>query len=171
MNIKNIFLIGLMGAGKTTLGKQLADYFHYPFYDSDQTICNKTGVSIPTIFELEGETSFRNRESCTIDELTQLTNIVLATGGGAILREQNRTWLRTRGIVIYLHVVPEILIERTRYDNNRPLLQVDNPLQKMQELYTVRDPIYRQTAHIVLEVGAENHHTTFKKLLTKLIES
>ena len=130
MNTKNIYLIGLMGAGKTTLGRQLAEHFQQTFHDSDQTICDKTGVSIPTIFELEGEQSFRERESCAINELTQLSNVVLATGGGTVLREQNRIWLRERGVVVYLHVLPEILVERTRYDFNRPLLQVDNPLKK-----------------------------------------
>ncbi|WP_277074950.1 shikimate kinase [Simonsiella muelleri] len=171
MNTKNIYLIGLMGAGKTTLGRQLAEHFQQTFHDSDQTICDKTGVSIPTIFELEGEQSFRERESCAINELTQLSNVVLATGGGTVLREQNRIWLRERGVVVYLHVLPEILVERTRYDFNRPLLQVDNPLKKMQQLYATRDPIYRQTSHIVLDVGTENHYITFKKLLAKLSES
>lgn len=105
----NIFLIGLMGAGKTTLGKQLAEHLQRPFYDSDQIICNKTGVSVPTIFEVEGEVGFRQRECAVIDELSRLYSIVLATGGGAILNELNRRYLQTRGICVYLHVEPEIL--------------------------------------------------------------
>lgn len=168
MNTQNIFLVGLMGAGKTTLGKQLAEHFQRHFYDSDQAICDKTGVSIPTIFELEGEAGFRDRESGMIDELTRLPNIVLATGGGAVLREQNRLCLQQRGVVVYLHVSPEILVERTRHDRNRPLLQVEDPLQKMRDLYQVRDPIYRAAAHIVLEVGTENHYMTFNQLLNAL---
>lgn len=164
----NIFLIGLMGAGKTTLGKHLSEHFQQDFYDSDQAICQKTGVSIPTIFELEGEAGFRERESAMIDELTQLSPIILATGGGAVLNECNRNRLRERGTVVYLHVSPEILVERTRHDRNRPLLQVDDPFHKMNHLYQTRDPLYRQSAHYVLEVGTENHHATFQRLLDLL---
>lgn len=165
----NLFFIGLMGAGKTTLGRQLAEYLHYPFYDSDQIIVARTGVSIPTIFEWEGEAGFRERESCVIDELTQLNPIVLATGGGAILRPENRAHLRERGTVVYLHVPPEILAARTENDRNRPLLQVDDPLQKLQTLYATRDPIYREVAHIVLDVGQESHQATFAQLLQQLV--
>ena len=120
----NLFLVGLMGAGKTTLGKQLAEHLNRPFYDSDHVICERTGVNIPTIFEMEGEQGFRDRESAVLADLAALDNIVLATGGGAVLRENNRACLRDKGTVIYLHVLPEILFERTRYDKNRPLLQV-----------------------------------------------
>lgn len=164
----NIFFVGLMGAGKTTLGKQLADYLQWQFYDSDQYICDKTGVNIPTIFELEGEQSFRERESLAIGELTQFQHIVLATGGGAVLRPDNRNHLMQRGVVVYLHVLPEILAERTRHDRNRPLLQVANPLGKFQELYAVRDPIYREVAHIVLEVGNAPLPVTFQQLISEL---
>lgn len=164
----NIFFVGLMGAGKTTLGKQLADYLQCQFYDSDQYICDKTGVSIPTIFELEGEQSFRERESQAIHELTQLQPIILATGGGAVLRPDNRERLLQRGVVVYLHVLPEILAERTRNDRNRPLLQVASPLDKFRELYEIRDPIYRQVAHIILEVGNAPLSVTFQQLITAL---
>lgn len=164
----NIFLIGLMGAGKTTLGRQLATHLNRPFYDSDQTVCDRTGVSIPTIFELEGESGFRERESSVLDELTQLQTIVLATGGGVILREDNRQYLRQRGTVIYLHVPPDILVERTRNDRNRPLLQVEDPFQRIRDLYVQRDPLYRQTAHITLDIGEEGHLATFEKLLNAL---
>lgn len=164
----NIFLVGLMGAGKTTLGKQLAEHLHCQFYDSDQYICDKTGVSIPTIFELEGEESFRNRESQAINELTQLQPIVLATGGGSVLRQDNRYFLLQRGVVVYVHVLPEILVERTRNDRNRPLLQVVSPLDKFRELYTLRDPIYRQIAHIILEVGTAPLSVTFQQLIAEL---
>lgn len=165
----NIFLIGLMGAGKTTLGKQLAEHLQRPFYDSDQIICDKTGVSVPTIFEVEGEMGFRQRECVVIDELSRLYPIVLATGGGAILNDLNRHYLRMRGICVYLHVVPEILFERTIQDRNRPLLQTDNPLQKLQSLYQQRDPLYRQTAHCILNIGEEGHHATFKRLFSTLL--
>lgn len=164
----NIFFVGLMGAGKTSLGRQLATKLGRTFYDSDQVICEKTGVSIPTIFELEGEAGFREREQQTLDDLTRLNNVVLATGGGAVLRPENQMYLRTRGTVVYLHVAPEVLFHRTRHDKNRPLLQVDNPLQKLCDLYQQRDPIYRQVAHIVLDVGRETYFTTFNQLFNIL---
>lgn len=157
----NIFLIGLMGAGKTTLGKQLAQCLNLPFYDSDHLICERTGVSVPTIFELEGEEGFRLREEAVIDELTARQGIVLATGGGAPMRETNREKLRSRGTVVYLHAEPEILLERTRYDKNRPLLQVADPLEKLQELYRARDAVYRRTAHRIYEAGS---HSSLKNI-------
>lgn len=160
----SIFLVGLMGAGKTSLGRQLALRLHYPFYDSDQVICEQTGVSVATIFDVEGEDGFRGRERQTLERLTALPNIVLATGGGAVLHPDNRGCLKTRGTVVYLHVAPDILFERTRYDKNRPLLQVDNPLQKLQDLYAVRDPVYREAAHIVLDVGEAAYHATLEQL-------
>ena len=160
----NFFLIGLMGVGKTTLGKQLAQHLHYDFYDSDHVICERTGVSIPTIFELEGEQGFRARETAVIDELTRLPRIVLASGGGAVTQEANRLALRERGTVVYLHAQPELLWQRTRHDRNRPLLQVADPLAKLTELYQVRDPLYRATAHWILDVGPQRCHHTLKQL-------
>lgn len=164
----NLFLIGLMGAGKTTLGRHIAQVLNRPFYDSDQEICKRTGVSIPTIFELEGEEGFRVREAAMINELTALDDIVLATGGGAVLREENRRILRERGTVVYLHACPEVLLERTRHDTNRPLLQVENPLAKLQELYTARDAVYRAAAHTVIEANRQNCHKTAEALLQTL---
>nr|WP_314229058.1 shikimate kinase [uncultured Kingella sp.] len=161
----NLFLVGLMGAGKTTQGKRLARHLNRSFFDSDQVICERTGVNIPTIFEMEGEDGFRHRESNIINELTALPNIVLATGGGAILREQNRDYLRGRGLVVYLHVQPETLFERVGKDKNRPLLQVQDALAKFRDLYRLRDAIYRQTAHIVIEVGVDDCQTTFEQIL------
>lgn len=170
MNImaSNIFLIGLMGAGKTTLGKQLAAYLQRDFYDSDQVICERTGVSIPTIFELEGEAGFRGRERAVIDELTQLNGIVLATGGGAILQPQNQLVLRNRGYVIYLKARPEVLLARTRCDKNRPLLQVADPLAKLNQLYSERDPIYHHAAHLVLEVNDRYAVNALNRLIQHL---
>jgi shikimate kinase len=126
----NIFLVGLMGAGKTTIGKLLARQRGLEFLDSDQEIVARCGVSIPTIFEIEGEAGFRKREAAMIDELSQRKGIVLATGGGAVLLEENRTHLKARGTVVYLRCQPQELYLRTRHDKNRPLLQTDDPLQK-----------------------------------------
>lgn len=162
----NLIFIGLMGAGKTTLGKHIAQTLGRPFYDSDHEICTASGVSIPTIFEMEGEQGFRDRETAMLKKLSEQNNIVLSTGGGAVLREENRRCLRESGTVVYLHTRPEILLERTRYDTNRPLLQVENPLAKLQELYDVRDRIYRETAHIIIE--SENYQKTVNRLLQAL---
>ena len=164
----NLILIGLMGAGKTTLGKQLAQMFECPFYDSDYEICTSSGVSIPTIFEMEGEEGFRNRETNMLKKLASQRNIVLSTGGGAVLRSENRQILRQNGTVVYLHASPETLLERTRYDSNRPLLQVADPLAKLQELYDQRDMLYRQTAHLVIE--SDSCHKTLKRLIQALGE-
>ena len=148
---RNIYLVGLMGAGKTTVGRQLARRLARPFYDSDHEIVERTGVPIPTIFEIEGEEGFRKRESQTIEELSASDNIVMATGGGAVLNPENRQRLHTTGWVVYLNVPPVLLFERTRHDRNRPLLQVENPLAKLEELHAKRDPLYRETAHLVVE--------------------
>lgn len=164
----NFFLIGLMGAGKTTLGKQLAHKLGYAFYDSDHEVCARTGVSIPTIFEWEGEEGFRSREATVIDELTQLSNIVLATGGGAVLQTANRQALQSRGTVIYLHAVPQLLLARTRYDKNRPLLQVADPLAKLQALYHERDPIYRAAADVVVDVNEQHCQHMLQRLIKQL---
>ncbi len=164
----NFFLVGLMGAGKTTLGRQLAQRLGYAFFDSDHVICERTGVRIPIIFELEGEAGFRARETAVIDELTQQNNIVLATGGGAVLQEVNRQALHHRGTVIYLHALPELLLARTRHDKNRPLLQVADPLAKLSELYHQRDPIYRATAHIVVNVTEQHSQQLLQQLLRQI---
>ncbi len=149
----NLVLVGLMGAGKTTLGRQLANTLQLDFYDSDQVICERTGVSIPTIFELEGEEGFRSRERAIIHELVQLENIIIATGGGTILHEDNRHKLKKNGYVVYLHALPHILLSRIQHDKNRPLLQVSDPLNKLQQLYAQRDSLYRDTAHLVIEAN------------------
>ncbi|MCG8097766.1 MAG: shikimate kinase AroK, partial [Candidatus Thiodiazotropha taylori] len=146
MHVQNLFLIGPMGAGKTTVGRQLAEHFRKEFIDSDLEIQRRTGVDIPTIFEFEGEEGFRQREQEVIDELTQRDEVVLATGGGAVIREQNRKALSSRGLVIYLHCTVEQQFERTHRDKNRPLLQTDDPMAKLKSLMAERDPLYRQTA-------------------------
>jgi len=147
----NIYLVGLMGAGKTTIGRQLARRLGRRFYDSDHEIVARTGVPIPTIFEIEGEEGFRRRESLAIVELTSGTDIVLATGGGVVLSPENRKRLHDTGWVVYLNVPPVMLFERTRHDRNRPLLRVENPLGKLEELHALRDPLYRETAHLVVD--------------------
>jgi shikimate kinase len=148
---QNIYLVGLMGAGKTVVGRQLAKRLHRRFVDSDHEIEARTGVRIPTIFEFEGESGFRKRETLVLTELCRDQDLVLATGGGAVLAPENRQAMRDSGIVVYLCATPEILYERTRHDRNRPLLQVENPLAKLTELYKQRDPIYRSIANLVVE--------------------
>ena len=140
-----------MGAGKTTVGRQLARRLGRRFFDSDHEIVERTGVLIPTIFEIEGEEGFRRRESQTIAELSGVDNIVLATGGGAVLNPENRRILHETGWCVYLNVPPVLLYERTKHNRNRPLLQVENPLAKLEELYAERDPLYREAAHFVVE--------------------
>jgi shikimate kinase len=164
----NIFLVGMMGAGKTSVGKMLARNLGKDFYDSDQVIEARTGVKIPVIFELEGEAGFRAREAAVIEELTALHGVVLATGGGAVLDEANRRLLHARGTVVYLRAAVNDLWNRTRHDRNRPLLQTPDPLGRLRELYTERDPLYRGVAHIVVETGSQSLKALVMKLQQKL---
>ena len=135
------------------------------FVDSDREIEEKTGVSIPTIFEIEGQDGFRRRESQVIAECAEISDCVMATGGGAVLREENRAVLRANGWVVYLDVSPDVLAERTRIDRNRPLLQVANPLEKLQELFEQRDPLYREVAHIVIDGNNLSPHTVMQRII------
>ena len=164
----NIFLVGLMGSGKTTIGKLLARHRGLDFVDSDQEIVERCGVSIPTIFEIEGEEGFRKREACVIDELTKRQGIVLATGGGAVIRAENRGHLKGRGAVVYLRCHPRELYLRTRHDKNRPLLQTDDPLRKLQEIYATRHAFYMETADIILESGRQSAHCLVRRLENSL---
>ena len=148
---KPIIFVGPMGAGKTTIGRQLAKSLGRKFYDSDKEIEKRTGASIPLIFELEKEEGFRKRESAMIKELADKNDIVIATGGGAVLNKQNRDILNKQGFVVYLCAPVEQLIRRTARDKNRPLLQTDNPEQTIKDLLKVRDPLYREVASLVLE--------------------
>ncbi len=151
MNTRNnIFLVGMPGAGKTTVGRQLARRMQRRFVDADHEIEARTGVRIPVIFDIEGEQGFRDRESKVIYELAEQNDQVIATGGGAVLRPENRAALRRGGTVIYLNAAPELLYERTRLDPNRPLLQVEDPRQKLADLFNQRDPLYREVADIVI---------------------
>jgi len=154
--LNNIYFIGLMGAGKTTIGRLLAKQMGREFYDSDHEVERKTGVKIPLIFELEGEPGFRKRETLAIEELSRLDNVVVATGGGAVLLEENRLLLKSTGKIIYLRAKVNDLYQRTRSDKNRPLLQGANPKQKLEQLYTVRDPIYTALADYIVDTGAQS---------------
>ncbi|MCW8931172.1 MAG: shikimate kinase AroK [Gammaproteobacteria bacterium] len=163
-NISNIILIGPMGAGKTTIGRQIARRLSFDFYDSDREIEERTGVTIPLIFELEGEEGFRRREEKIISDLTNKTNIVLATGGGAVLRKENQQALKRSGTIVYLCAGIDDLLERTSKDKNRPLLQTDDPRKKLQSILTEREPIYRELADIILQTNKMTVHTAVKEL-------
>lgn len=139
-----------MGAGKTTIGRTVARLLGRPFFDTDHEIESRCGVRIATIFELEGEAGFRQRETRMIDELSQHSGIVLATGGGAVLRPENRDMLRARGQVVYLDATLPELWRRTRRNRNRPLLQTENPRARLEALFRERDPLYREIAHITM---------------------
>ena len=152
----NIFLIGMMGAGKTSVGRVLAKRLNKVFHDSDHVIEERTGVKIPVIFEIEGEPGFRSRESAVLDELTVLGNVVLATGGGAVLAPENRERLHTRGTVVYLRASVKDLLNRTRHDKNRPLLQTADPRASLNGLFETRDPLYREVAHITIDTGSQS---------------
>ncbi|HEY7760155.1 MAG TPA: shikimate kinase [Burkholderiales bacterium] len=166
----NIFLVGMMGAGKTSVGRMLARDLGKQFYDSDHYIETRTGVKIPVIFELEGEVGFRAREASAIEELTALHGIVLATGGGAVLSEANRRVLRARGVVVYLRASANELWHRTRHDRNRPLLQTDDPFARLTELYAQRDPLYREAAHLVIDSGSQSLRALVLKLRARLAQ-
>jgi shikimate kinase len=164
---ENIYLIGLMGAGKTTIGRQLAKALVLPFYDSDKAIEEKTGVDIPTIFEFEGEEGFRDREQKMIQQLTQMKGIVLATGGGAVLREENRNLLKENGFIVYLQCPIERILERTRRDTQRPLLRTANPKEKIQSLFIEREPIYLSCADYKIDTGIMSSKEVVERILEK----
>lgn len=159
-----------MGAGKTTIGRQLAKTLCMDFVDSDHEIETRTGANIPLIFDLEGEEGFRRRETAIIDELSQRDRLILATGGGVVLRPENRQFLRERGKVIYLQTSIDQLLNRTRHDRNRPLLQTENPRKKFEELMAIREPLYRETAHIVINTGQQSITHTVNNIISALEE-
>ncbi len=164
----NIILVGMMGAGKTTVGKLLAKQLGKTFIDSDEEIQRRTGVTIPHIFDVEGEAGFRSRESCVIQDLLKLDNIVLATGGGAILSANTRPMMKQNGVVVYLKSSVHDLWQRTRHDHNRPLLQTENPRAKLQELHDLRDPLYAETADVIIHTGKQSVQILLEKLQHKL---
>ena len=161
----NTFLVGPMGAGKTTIGRLLAKTLGATFCDSDREIELRTGVTIPMIFEYEGEAGFRKREAQVLMDLTARSGIVLATGGGSVLLEQNQTILASRGFVVYLYCSVDKQLERTSQDSHRPLLQTPQPRERLQELMTVRDPIYRSLADFQVDTGENNSRAAVRKIL------
>lgn len=164
----NVFLIGPMGAGKSTIGRHLAELLNKEFQDSDHEIEKRTGASIPLIFEIEGETGFRNRESAIIDDLTLRSNVVLATGGGVILSADNCSTLHSRGVVVYLHAPLETLLLRTRRDRRRPLLQTADRRSTLEGILKAREPVYRQTADIVVETSHRSPASVAREIARKL---
>jgi len=164
----NITFVGLPGSGKTTIGRQLAQRLGLPFVDSDHVIEERLGCSIREYFAREGEDAFRDVEQAVLDDLSQHHHGVLSTGGGAVLREINRQHLHDRGHVIYLRTLPEDVFRRVRHDTARPLLQVDDPLARLRALYEARDPLYRATAHFVLETGRPAVASLVHKIIMQL---
>lgn len=164
----NIFLVGPMGAGKSTVGRQLADALGYEFLDSDQEIQRRTGVDIPTVFEFEGEAGFRTRERQVLEDLTERDGVVLATGGGAVMAAENRQRLAARGYVIYLHCSADQQHARTARDRNRPLLETDDPLARLKELMAQREPVYRQVADMVVSTERRGTLSVVKEITRRL---
>ena len=163
-----ISLVGLPGSGKSTIGRQLARRLKLSFLDSDHAIEGRVGCSVRDYFEREGEASFRDIEESVIDEMTKLTSRVLSTGGGSVLRPVNRQLLHDRSHVVYLRSSPEELFRRLRHDVNRPLLQVADPLDRLRDLYAQRDPLYRETAHFVIETNRPSVSTLVNMIIMQL---
>lgn len=166
--MRNLILVGPMGAGKSTIGRLLAKELHLPFKDSDKEIEVRTGADIPWIFDVEGEQGFREREQAVIADLCQEDGLVLATGGGAILRPANREALRAGGRVVYLHTSVEQQLERTARDRNRPLLRTANPGQVLSELMAIRDPLYREIADVIIETDQRPPRMVVQEVLSRL---
>ena len=168
---KRLFLVGPMGAGKSTIGKRLAQRLQLDFADSDKEIEKRTGASIALIFELEGEQGFRQREASIIDELSNMDKIVLATGGGAILSSTNRDLLRQRGTTIYLQTSVEFQLQRTSRDSKRPLLQTENPRKKLEELLAIRDPLYRELADIIVRTDGRHVNAVVSEIIRQICDN
>ncbi|HUW26747.1 MAG TPA: shikimate kinase [Gallionella sp.] len=164
----NLILVGMMGSGKTTIGRMLAKHLDKVFVDSDAEIQQRTGVTITHIFDIEGEAGFRQRETAALCDLVGRSSMVLGTGGGAVLVEQNQTMLQQNGIVIYLRASVHDLWQRTRHDRNRPLLQTADPHAKLTELHHQRDPLYQKVADIVIQTGRQSAHTLVLHLVSEI---
>lgn len=167
----NIFLVGPMGAGKTTIGRLLAKSLGVEFFDSDKEIEQRTGVSIPMIFEYEGEAGFRRREAEALAALTAMKPMVLATGGGSILLPENRQILKQRGFVVYLQCAVDKQLERTSKDSNRPLLKTDDPKARLEELLNVRDPIYHAVADFVIDTGQHSSRNAVRQIIKAFVRA
>ena len=165
---QNIFLVGPMGAGKSSIGKRLAKRMKRDFYDSDRVLEERTGVSITTIFELEGEQGFRSRETKILQELAQLNEAVIATGGGAILQEKNKTLIKSNGLVVYLQASVDTQLKRTRHDKKRPLLHTDNRRAKLQTLAEHRNPAYESLADITIHTDSQSISNSISQIIEQL---
>jgi shikimate kinase len=163
---RRIFLIGMMGVGKSTIGRLLARQTGFEFIDCDHELEARVGVTIATLFEVEGEEPFRRRESALLDELTQRSGVVLGTGGGVILRADNREWLHSRGLVIYLHASVDEILRRTQTDRTRPLLQADDRRARIEQLINDRRALYEEAAHLSFHSGSVNP----RRLVARIIE-
>ncbi|MEN9372542.1 MAG: hypothetical protein RIR79_94 [Pseudomonadota bacterium] len=166
-----IALIGLPGCGKSTVGRQLARRLQVPFLDSDSVIETRLGYSIKEAFERDGEAHFRDLEESVLDELSQIAEAVISTGGGAILRAATRQRLRERGTVVYLNAHPDKIFRRLQNDTTRPLLQVANPIGRLRELYAARNPLYREAAHFIIDTGRPSVNTLINTILMQLEQS
>ena len=170
MSKPNIYLVGPMGAGKSTIGRLLSAELNLEFKDSDREIEDRCGCNIPWIFDVEGEAGFREREAMAIDEITQEAGVLMATGGGAVLREENRAHLKNRGTVIYLNTSVDQQLARTSKDKNRPLLQIDDPRSVLEKLYRQRDPLYQEVADIVIKTDDRHPKYVVQDIIKKLRE-
>lgn len=170
ISLRNVFLVGPMGAGKSTIGRLLAKELGFPFKDSDREIEARTGADIPWIFDVEGEEGFREREEAMIAELVQERGIVLATGGGVVMREANRNALANNGLVVYLRTSVEQQLQRTAKDRQRPLLQTADPEKVLRDLMAKRDPLYREIAHLVIETDQRGPKTVVNTIVAQLAQ-
>ncbi|MBO1270966.1 MULTISPECIES: shikimate kinase AroK [Shewanella] len=165
---RNIFLVGPMGAGKSTIGRHLAQMLHLEFHDSDQEIESRTGADIAWVFDVEGEEGFRRREAQVISDLTEKQGIVLATGGGSVQSKDIRNYLSARGIVVYLETTIDKQVARTQRDKRRPLLQVDNPREVLEELAEIRNPLYEEIADIVVKTDEQSAKVVANQIIEQL---
>ena len=165
---KRVVLVGPMGAGKSTIGRMLAKELGYRFLDSDRIIEERCGANIPWIFDVEGESGFRERETAMLKELSEEPGTVLATGGGAVMRSENHALLKSDAMVVYLRASIDQQIERTRKDRNRPLLQNDNPEAVLRKLFALRDPVYTELADIVMHTDRKSPRLVVRQLVNRL---
>ena len=166
--LHRIFLVGPMGAGKSTIGKYLAQHLKLQFADTDTEIEERTGADIPWIFDVEGEAGFRDREQQVLEEMTLRDHIVLPTGGGVVMRPENRQALGSRGYVVYLHATVDEQVRRTRRDQRRPLLQKGNPEEVLRNLMAIRDPLYREIADHIIETDGSSPRAVAQRLVREL---